>query len=248
MVILQANDIKKYFGGLKVLTGVTFSVGATEKLAIIGPNGAGKTTLFNIISGKFPATAGNVEFAGRDVSGDSAYRRARLGMARSFQITNIFQKLSAIDNVLAGVRSRAGLRHHLLKRPHENRELIRRSESILERVGLLAYRDTPAQDLAYGQQRALELGVTLSMAPRLILLDEPTAGMSRQETNDAITMIRRLTEDIACVIIEHDMNVIFSLADRIAVLHYGTILACDTPELIRNDQRVKDAYLGEETE
>lgn len=248
MVILQANDIKKNFGGLMVLSGVTFAVGAAEKFAIIGPNGAGKTTLFNIISGKFPATAGNVEFAGRDVSGDSACRRARLGMARSFQITNIFQKLSAIDNVLAGVRSQAGLRHHLLKRPHKNLELTRRSEAILDRVGLLAYRDTPAQDLAYGQQRALELGVTLSMAPRLILLDEPTAGMSRQETNDAIAMIQRVTEDIACVIIEHDMNVIFSLAGRIAVLHYGTILACDTPEAIRNDQRVKDAYLGEETE
>ena len=248
MAILQVDDIRKYFGGLKVLTGVNFSVGTTEKLAIIGPNGAGKTTLFNIISGKFPASAGRVMFAGRDVSGDSACRRARLGMARSFQITNIFQKLSALDNVLAGVRSRAGLRHHLLKRPHGNRELISRSEAILDRVGLLVYRDTPAQDLAYGQQRALELGVTLSMAPRLILLDEPTAGMSRQETSDAITMIQRVTEEIACVIIEHDMNVIFSLADRIAVLHYGTILACDTPDAIRSDQRVKDAYLGEESE
>ena len=248
MTILQAKDIKKSFGGLEVLTGVNFSVGATEKLAIIGPNGAGKTTLFNIISGRFPATSGKVEFAGRDVSGDSSCRRARMGMARSFQITNIFQKLSAIDNVLAGVRSRAGLRHHLLRCPHKDRELIRSSETILERVGLLDFRDTPAQDLAYGQQRALELGVTLSMAPRLILLDEPTAGMSRQETNEAITMIQRVTQEVACVIIEHDMNVIFSLADRIAVLHYGTILACDTPDTIRNDQRVKDAYLGEETE
>ncbi len=248
MVILQANDVKKHFDGLKVLTGVTFEVGPTEKFAIIGPNGAGKTTLFNIISGRFPATSGNVVFDGRDVSRDSACRRSRLGMARSFQITNIFHRLSAIDNVLAGVRSHAGLRHHLLKCPHKSRELIQRSEAILDRVGLLDYRDIPAQDLAYGQQRALELGVTLSMTPRLILLDEPTAGMSRQETNDAIAMIQRVTEQIACVIIEHDMNVIFSLADRIAVLHYGTILACDTPEMIRNDQRVKDAYLGEATE
>ncbi|BBO76982.1 ABC transporter ATP-binding protein [Desulfosarcina widdelii] len=248
MAILQAKDVKKHFGGLKVLTGVTFSVGEMEKLAIIGPNGAGKTTLFNIVSGKFPATSGKVEFCSRDVSGDSSYRRSRLGMARSFQITNIFQKLSVIDNVLAGVRSRAGLRHHLLKCPHKDRKLIERSEAILDRVGLLDYRDTPAQDLAYGQQRALELGVTLSMDPRLILLDEPTAGMSRQETNDAIEMIQRVTRDIACVIIEHDMNVIFSLADRIAVLHYGTILACDAPDVIRSDQRVKDAYLGEETQ
>ena len=248
MAILQVQDVKKYFGGLKVLTGVTFSAGEKEKLAIIGPNGAGKTTLFNIVSGKLAATAGKIEFQGRNVSGDSSYRRARSGMARSFQITNIFQKLSAIDNVLAGVRSRAGLRHHLLKRPHKDKKLIDRCEAILDRVGLLAYRDTPAQDLAYGQQRALELAVTLSMDPRLILLDEPTAGMSRQETSDAITMIQRVTRDIACVIIEHDMNVIFSLANRIAVLHYGTILACDAPDVIRNDQRVKDAYLGEEAQ
>ncbi len=248
MAMLQVDDIKKYFEGLKVLTGVNFAVDTTEKLAIIGPNGAGKTTLFNIISGKFPATSGNVIFAGRDITRESAFRRARLGMARSFQITNIFQKLSALDNVLTGVRSQAGLRHHLLKRPHQDRRLIQRSEAILDQVGLLAHRDTPAQDLAYGQQRALELGVTLSVAPRLILLDEPTAGMSRQETNEAITMIQRVTKDIACIIIEHDMNVIFTLADRIAVLHYGKILACDTPEKIRNDQRVKDAYLGEESQ
>ena len=248
MAILEAVDIKKRFDGLKVLTGVSFEVGANEKLAVIGPNGAGKTTLFNIISGKFPPTSGRVTFSGADVTGIPAYRRARLGMSRSFQITNIFQKLSAHDNILTGVRSCAGLRHHLLRRPHKDKVLIERSEAILDQVGLLPYRDTPAQDLAYGQQRALELGVTLSMEPRLILLDEPTAGMSRRETNDAIEMIQRVTQDIACVIIEHDMNVIFTLADRIAVLHYGVILACGKPEEIRSDQRVKDAYLGEETE
>ena len=246
MAILQTVDIKKRFDGLEVLTGVSFEVGEKEKFAVIGPNGAGKTTLFDIISGKFPPTSGQVKFSGRDVSRVSAYRRSRMGMSRSFQITNIFQKLSAIDNILAGVRSRAGLRHHLFRRPHKDPALMRCSEEILDRVGLMAHRDTPAQDLAYGQQRALELGVTLSMAPKLVLLDEPTAGMSRQETKDAVDMIRRVTRDIACVIIEHDMNVIFSLADRISVLHYGVILACGTPAEIRSDQRVKDAYLGEE--
>jgi branched-chain amino acid transport system ATP-binding protein len=248
MAILQVVDVKKSFGGLDVLTGVEFEVGEKEKFAVIGPNGAGKTTLFNIISGKFPPTSGQVRFSGKRVSKLSAHRRSRMGMARSFQITNIFQNLSALDNVLAGVRSRAGLRHHLIRRPHKNRALIARSEEILERVGLQDHRNTPAQDLAYGQQRALELGVTLSMDPKLVLLDEPTAGMSRQETQDAIDMVQRVTRDIACVIIEHDMNVIFTLADRISVLHYGVILACGTPEEIRNDQRVKDAYLGEETE
>jgi branched-chain amino acid transport system ATP-binding protein len=246
MAILKTIDIKKSFGGLDVLTGVDFEVGDKEKFAVIGPNGAGKTTLFNIISGKFPPTSGRIEFSGRNVTRASAHRRSRMGMSRSFQITNIFQQLSALDNVLAGVRSQAGLRHHMLRRPHRNPELVTRSEKILERVGLLEYRNIPAQDLAYGQQRALELGVTLSMSPRLVLLDEPTAGMSRQETQDAIDMVQRVTKDIACIIIEHDMNVIFTLAHRISVLHYGVILACGTPEEIQSDQRVRDAYLGEE--
>ncbi len=238
--------MEKNFSGLQVLTGVDFEVGQTERFAIIGPNGAGKTTLFNVISGAWPASAGRVIFEGKDVSHLAAHLRARRGMARSFQITNVFQRLSAFDNVLTGVRSRRGLRSHLLKRPHRDRDLIAATEEILDRVNLLDARNTPAQELAYGQQRALELGVTLSLGPRLILLDEPTAGMSREETEHAIQMIARVTESIACVIIEHDMNVVFSLADRISVLHYGVILACGRPEEIRGDQRVKDAYLGED--
>ncbi|MCF8040798.1 MAG: ABC transporter ATP-binding protein [Desulfarculaceae bacterium] len=248
MAILQVIGVQKDFSGLQVLTGVDFEVGEKERFSVIGPNGAGKTTLFNIISGKFRPSAGQVVFDGRDISSLPAYTRARLGMARSFQITNIFQRLSALDNVLAGVRSRAGLRHNLLRRPHHDRDLMKRSEQILERVGLADQRHTPAQELAYGQQRALEMGVTLSLEPKLVLLDEPTAGMSRQETEEAISMIRRVTKETACVIIEHDMNVVFSLADRISVLHYGVMLACGTPEEIRADQRVKDAYLGEEEE
>ncbi|MBU4606632.1 MAG: ABC transporter ATP-binding protein [Proteobacteria bacterium] len=246
MAILQVIGVQKDFSGLQVLTGVDFEVGEKERFSVIGPNGAGKTTLFNIISGKFRPSAGQVIFDGREISSLPPYTRARLGMARSFQITNIFQRLSALDNILAGVRSRAGLRHHLLRRPHHDRDLMERSEEILARVGLADQRHTPAQELAYGQQRALEMGVTLSLEPKLVLLDEPTAGMSRQETEEAISMIRRVTRETACVIIEHDMNVVFSLADRSSVLHYGVMLACGTPEEIRADQRVKDAYLGEE--
>ena len=246
MAILRVIGVQKDFSGLQVLTGVDFEVGEKERFSVIGPNGAGKTTLFNIISGKFRPSAGKVIFDGRDITSLPPYVRARLGMARSFQITNIFQRLSALDNVLAGVRSRAGLRHNLLRRPHHDRALMARSEEILARVGLADQRHTPAQELAYGQQRALEMGVTLSLEPKLVLLDEPTAGMSRQETEEAIAMIRRVTQETACVIIEHDMNVVFSLADRISVLHYGVMLACGTPEEIRADQRVKDAYLGEE--
>ena len=246
MAILRVENLHKDFGGLRVLTGVDFEVGPRERLGIIGPNGAGKTTLFNIISGKFPPTGGQVSFKDQAITTLPPHARARLGMARSFQITNLFQKLGALDNVMAGVRSRLGLRHHLLREPLRDRRLVAECEAILERVNLLEFRDTPVQELAYGQQRALELGVTLSLEPELILLDEPTAGMSRQETEEATGMIKRVTEAIACVIIEHDMNVVFSLADRIAVLHYGVILACGAPDDIRCDQRVKDAYLGEE--
>ena len=246
MSMLRVHNLRKEFSGLKVLTGVNFEVGSREKLAIIGPNGAGKTTLFNIISGKFPPTSGQVNFKDETINHLAPHARARRGMARSFQITNLFQKLSVLDNVLAGVRSRQGLRHHMLREPRRDGELIAACDAVLERVGLLEMRNAPVQELAYGQQRALELGVTLSLEPELILLDEPTAGMSRQETEEATALIKRITEKIACVIIEHDMNVVFSLADRIAVLHYGVILACGAPEEIRCDQRVKDAYLGEE--
>ena len=244
--VLQVQKVAKDYSGLEVLTGVDFEVGANERFAVIGPNGAGKTTLFNVISGKFPASSGKVRFKGKDISSLPAHARSRLGMSRSFQITNIFQQLSAFDNILTGVRSKQGMRYNMIRRPHLDKALTEKTEEILERIGLAEYRDTPAQELAYGQQRALEMGVTLSCEPELVLLDEPTAGMSKKETADAIEMIGRVTKDIACVIIEHDMNVVFTLADRISVLHYGVILACGEPDDIRCNQKVKDAYLGEE--
>jgi len=246
MAILDIRNVFKDFDGLQVLNGVSLAVGERERVAVIGPNGAGKTTLFNIVSGKFRSSSGSVMYDGSEITRVPAHHRNRRGMARSFQITNVFQNLSVFDNVLAGVCSCAGLRYHLLRRPHHNQTLCLRTEAIMEQVGLWEYRDTPARELAYGQQRALELAITLSTEPRLVLLDEPTAGMSRQETEEAIRMVRKVTERMACLIIEHDMNVVFSLAERIAVLHYGVILACGSPEDIRQDQRVKDAYLGEQ--
>lgn len=246
MDILEVRDVFKNFDGLPVLTGVSLSVGERERFAVIGPNGAGKTTLFNIVSGKFRPSSGSVMYDGSEITRVPLHHRNRRGMARSFQITNVFANLNVFDNVLAGVCSHAGLRYHLLRRPHHNRSLCRRTEEIMEQVGLWESRYLLAKELAYGQQRALELAITLSTEPRLVLLDEPTAGMSRQETEEAIRMVKRVTEDMACMIIEHDMNVVFSLAERIAVLHYGVILACGSPEDIRQDQRVKDAYLGEQ--
>jgi branched-chain amino acid transport system ATP-binding protein len=242
---LHVQNICKDFSGLKVLTGVDFTVKEKERHAVIGPNGAGKTTLFNIISGKFKPSAGTILFKGEDISGKPPHVLNRQGLSRSFQITNVFQELSVFDNILSGVRSRYGLRYHFLKKPANNRKLTEKVEALIAKVGLSDVKDQPASALSYGQQRALEIGITLSTEPELILLDEPTAGMTREETEQAIKMIDQVTADRTLIIIEHDMDVVFSLADTISVLHYGTILVSDRPEKISNDQRVKDAYLGE---
>jgi len=242
---LHIKDIHKDFSGLKVLTGVDFTVREKERHAVIGPNGAGKTTLFNIVSGKFKASSGAILFKGRDVTGKPAHVLNREGLSRSFQITNVFQELSVFENIRSGVRSRYGLRYHFFRRPDHNREINERTQAIVEEVGLKDVMHMPVSVLSYGQQRALEIGITLSTEPELILLDEPTAGMTREETGQAIRMIDRVTAGRTLIIIEHDMDVVFSLADTISVLHYGTILVSGKPDEIRNDQRVKDAYLGD---
>jgi len=242
---LHIQNIHKDFSGLKVLTGVDFQVREKERHAVIGPNGAGKTTLFNIISGKFKPSSGAILFKGEDISGKPPHLLNRQGLSRSFQITNVFQELSVFDNILSGARSHYGLRYHFLKQPVLDRTITEKVEEIVAEVGLSEVKNQPASSLSYGLQRALEIGITLSTEPELILLDEPTAGMTREETEQAIKMIDQVTAGRTLIIIEHDMEVVFSLADTISVLHYGTILVSDTPEKIRNDQRVKDAYLGE---
>ena len=242
---LHVKDIHKDFSGLKVLTGVDFIVKEKERHAVIGPNGAGKTTLFNIISGNFRASSGAILFKGQDISGKPAHALNREGLSRSFQITNVFQELSVFDNIRSGVRSRRGMRYHFFRRPDHSGEINERTQAIVEEVGLKDVQHMPVSALSYGQQRALEIGITLSTEPELILLDEPTAGMTREETGQAIRMIDRVTAGRTLIIIEHDMDVVFSLADTISVLHYGTILVSGKPDEIRNDQRVKDAYLGD---
>jgi branched-chain amino acid transport system ATP-binding protein len=244
--ILQVRDIHKDFSGLKVITGVDFEVKENEKHAVIGPNGAGKTTLFNIISGKYKPSSGSIIFKGEDISGRSPYALTRMKICRSFQITNVFQELNVFENVRAGVRCNHGLRYNFFKKPGSIPEVNEKTEEILALVGLADVREIPARELSYGQQRALEIAITLSTEPELILLDEPTAGMTREETAEAIKMIGKVTANRTLIIIEHDMDVVFSLADTISVLHYGSILVSARPEQIRNDQRVKDAYLGEE--
>jgi branched-chain amino acid transport system ATP-binding protein len=225
MEILQVKDVYKDFSGLKVLMGVTFTVKANEKHAIIGPNGAGKTTLFNIISGKYRPSSGSILFRENEVGGLSPYVLNHLGMCRSFQITNIFQNLTVFENVCAGVRSHAGLRYHLFRTLDRQLKIIARAEQIIEQVGLAEVKQRPAYELSYGQQRALEIGITLSSEPELVLLDEPTAGMTREETEEMVKLMMSVVENRTLMIIEHDMDVVFSLADTISVLHNGTILA-----------------------
>jgi branched-chain amino acid transport system ATP-binding protein len=227
------------------LEGVNIAIKQRERHAIIGPNGAGKTTLFNIISGRFKPSAGSIVFKNQEITGKSPHLLNRMGIARSFQITNVFQEITVFDNIRSGVRCHQGLRYNFFKRPDRVEGITSRTKNIMEEIGLTDVSNLPASALSYGRQRALEIGITLSTDPELILLDEPTAGMTREETAGAIKMIDRVTAGRTLVIIEHDMDVVFSLADTVSVLHYGSILASGTPEEIKNDQRVKDAYLGE---
>ncbi len=244
--LLRIDGVYKDFSGLEVLTGVNIAVRAGERHAVIGPNGAGKTTLFNVVSGRYKPSRGSILFKDRDVTGKPPHILSRMGVARSFQITNVFQEISVFDNILSGVRCRKGLRYNFFKRPERASGITTAVEKIVAEVGLEDVSRVPASALSYGRQRALEIGITLSTDPELILLDEPTAGMTREETADAIKMIDRVTAGRTLLIIEHDMDVVFSLADTVSVLHYGSILASGTPEEIKSDQRVKDAYLGED--
>lgn len=243
---LQLQNIYKDFSGLEVLMGVSFEVKEGERHAVIGPNGAGKTTLFHIISGRYKPSRGAIFYRGQEITGRPAHTLNRQGISRSFQITNLFEDLSVFENIRSAVRSRAGMRSNFFRRPDTVREIKERTLAIAADFGLLTVVDRPVTALSYGQQRALEMAVTLATEPTLVLLDEPTAGMTREETAHAIRMIDRITAGRTLVIIEHDMEVVFSLADTISVLHYGKILVSDIPERIRSDQRVRDAYLGED--
>lgn len=245
MNILETKGVHKDFKGLKALADVNLEVAQGERHAMIGPNGAGKTTLFNVITGTYRPTRGRVYFKGRDVSGFKPTRLARMGMGRSFQITSTFQRQSVFQNIRMAIMSRRGIRFNMFQPVDRLREVTREAEEMLARIDLAGERDVPAGLLSYGKNRSLEYSLAMATDPDLILLDEPTAGMSPDETRHAVELIRRLTEGKTVVVVEHDMDVVFSLADRITVLHYGAVLATGTPEEIRENQAVKDAYLGE---
>jgi len=245
MNILETKGLYHDFKGLKVLFDVNLEVREGERLAVIGPNGAGKTTLFNVITGTYQPTKGRVYFKGREITGFPPHRLVRRGMGRSFQITSTFSRLTAFQNIRMGILSRRGIRFNVFNFLDKMENVTRETEDVLKRINLDGERDIPASALSYGKHRSLEISMAMSTEPDLVMLDEPTAGMSVDETRTAVELIRRLTEGKTVVIIEHDMDVVFSLADRITVLHLGAILATGSPEEIRNNQAVKDAYLGE---
>jgi branched-chain amino acid transport system ATP-binding protein len=245
MNILETKRLYHDFSGLKVLFDVNLEVKEGERHAIIGPNGAGKTTLFNVITGTYVPSSGEVFFRGKDVTGFKPHQKVRLGMGRSFQITSTFGRLTPFQNIRMGILSKRGVRFNLFQFVDKMEDIANETDEVLRRINLYDVKDLPAGTLSYGQQRSLEISMALATDPDLVMLDEPTAGMSKDETHYAVELIRQLTEGKTVVIIEHDMDVVFSLADRITVLHQGTILASGPPKEIRQTQAVKDAYLGE---
>ena len=245
MNILETKNLYHDYSGLKVLFDVNIQIKTGERHAIIGPNGAGKTTLFNVITGTYRPSEGDVYFQGKEITGFAPNELVRLGMGRSFQITSTFSRLTAFENIRMGILSKRRIRFNILKLLDKMEAVTRETEEVLKRINLDGERDIPASQLSYGKSRSLEISMALATDPDLVMLDEPTAGMSVDETHNAVELIRKLTEGKTMVIIEHDMEVVFSLADRITVLHLGGILASGPPDEIKDNQAVKDAYLGE---
>jgi branched-chain amino acid transport system ATP-binding protein len=244
---LELRQVHKSFGRTPIINGVDLAIAKGERHAIIGPNGAGKSTLFNLISGRFPPSSGHILLDGEEITGLDAQDINRRGLARSFQITNIFPRLSVYENVRCALLWSRGYRYSFWQRVGALADVRERTEEIVSKIGLMARRDRPAGVLSYAEQRALEIAITIAGGAGVILLDEPTAGMSRSETRDAVELIRSVTQGKTLVMVEHDMGVVFGLADRISVLVYGRILAAGTPDEIRGNSAVREAYLGTET-
>jgi branched-chain amino acid transport system ATP-binding protein len=223
---------------------VSLSIEAGTRQALIGPNGAGKSTLFNLITGRYPVSSGRIRLKGQDITGLSPFEVNRRGLSRSFQVTNIFPRLTAYENVRCAVLWSLGYRYSFWHRVNAARDAHERTEQVLEQLHLADRRHVPAGVLAYAEQRALEIGITIAGGADVVLLDEPTSGMSRSETEHVVQLIRQVTVGRTLLMVEHDMSVVFDLADRIAVLVYGQVIAHDTPERIRANPAVQEAYLG----
>jgi branched-chain amino acid transport system ATP-binding protein len=243
---LELKAVHKSFGRTPIINGVDLAIAEGERHAIIGPNGAGKSTLFNLISGRFHATSGQILLKGEDVTVLEPQDINRRGLSRSFQITNIFPRLSVYENLRCAVLWSLGYRYSFWHRVAKLETVRARADEIMRKIGMEKRRDRAAGVLSYAEQRALEIGITIAGGADVILLDEPTAGMSHSETADAVALIRSVSEGKTLVMVEHDMGVVFGLADRISVLVYGKVLASGTPQEIRGNSAVQEAYLGTE--
>ena len=241
---LELRNVTKRFGKTEIIRGTSLTVNAGERVAIIGPNGAGKSTLFNLISGRFGASSGEILLNGRKIDGLKPYEINRLGLARSFQVSNLFTRLSAFENIRCAVLWSMGYRYAFWRFLADLRDANDRTDDVLKMIKLDRRRDVLAMNLTYAEQRALEIGITIAGGAEVILLDEPTAGMSRSETTRFVDLIRDVTAGKTLLTVEHDMGVVFGLADRIAVLVYGEVIAFDKPDAVRANPRVQEAYLG----
>jgi branched-chain amino acid transport system ATP-binding protein len=241
---LELKDLLKNFGKTEIIRGANLAVNAGERVAIIGPNGAGKSTLFNLISGRFGPTSGEILLKGQRIDHKQPYEINRLGLSRSFQITNIFPKLSVFENIRCAVLWSLGYKYTFIKFLSGLKDANELAEKYMEMIRLDKKRDLLAMNLTYAEQRSLEIGITIAGGAEVILLDEPTAGMSKSETSRFINLIKEVTVGKTLLTVEHDMGVVFGLADKIAVVVYGEVIAFDTPEAVRSNPRVQEAYLG----
>lgn len=240
--ILRTEKLTRHYGGVKAMTDVDFAVHAGKLHAVIGPNGAGKSTLFHVITGRVPPSSGRMWFRGQDITGRSQPQIARLGIARSYQITTIFLNLTVFENVRIAAQART--RHANFWQSAESlRQVSERAEQVLEIVGLVDKRHLNANQLSHGEQRHLDMGLALAVDPTLLLLDEPTAGMSPHETEQTMHFVRELASRVSIVLVEHKMNVVMQISDYITVLHFGQVLTEGTPEQVRNNRRVQEVYL-----
>ena len=244
--LLEVEGLSKRFGGILASDGIDLDVRRGELHAIIGPNGAGKTTLISQLSGQLRPDAGAIRFDGRDITAVPQYRRSALGLARSFQITSLFLDFTALDNVALAVQAHTGHSFRFWRAARSEPELREPALAALRRVGLIDKANRPASVLSHGEHRQLELAMALAGAPRLLLLDEPMAGMGPEESARMVTMLRALKQEVTILLIEHDMEAVFALADRISVLVYGRVIASGSPQDIRANSQVRDAYLGEQ--
>jgi branched-chain amino acid transport system ATP-binding protein len=244
--LLQIDNLSKSFGALRATDGVNLEVQEGETLAIIGPNGAGKTTLIGELAGNLRPDAGRIMFAGEDITALAAPRRARKGLARSFQITSVYREFTALQNVALAVQAHSGHSFRFWRDARNDAELIGPAEKVLHEVGLGRRTDVLAGNLAHGEQRQLEVAMTLATRPRLLLLDEPMAGMGIEESQRMVGLLGTLKQRHTMILVEHDMDAVFRLADRIAVLVYGRVIAVGAPEQIRTNEEVRRAYLGED--